>query len=150
MSNKILNKNLYKMVYNNFILKFIPEVNQFKVQRYLEYPQKNLYNLSYSYLTVRTLFEKNDGFIYIPSELFLKDIESNTWLYNKSKNIVWRPHNELNDSIEVRMLNNSIYLDDNVKHPDIIQPVLVDEYFDKKESLVDISIEDLKSRLITF
>lgn len=143
MSNKILNKNLYKMIYNNFMIKSVPEVNMFKVQKYINSNQKNNYNLDYSYYEIKKLFEKKEGFIYMPSELFLKEFDSNHWMYNKRKNIVWRPNIYIQDSIEIKMFNNSIYMDEINIHPDIIQPVIMDDDYDKKYELIDISLDDL-------
>ena len=139
----MLRSNLLKLVSNNCLIKAIPQINVIKYQqKYIG--NINLYNISYSFSSLENLLLNNKDFVYNPSELFLKDIDRNNWLFNKEKELVWRPSLFIPNSIEIKLLNNNIYVNEIKEHPDIFRPVIIDDK--NNNDLIEISFYDFKNK----
>lgn len=142
----MLNKNISKLILNNFAMKYVPQLNQLKIQKiYIGY-QTNLFYHNYSKHTIKNLIENRNEFFYIPSKLESNDTLGNHWLFNPNEKYIWRPNLEIPNTIQTKLLNNQIYTQKIEKHPDIYQPVIVDDKYDKKFNLIPISINDLYNR----
>ena len=124
-------------------MKNIPQLNQIKIQKIYSNLQTNLIYHNYSYHTIKKLIENKKDFLYIPSKLETIDNLGNHWLLNQTKNFVWRPNLEIPNTIQIQLLNNQIYIEEIYNHPDIYQPVILDDKYDKKFNLISMNINNL-------
>ena len=137
----MLKSNLDKLICNNFVIKFIPQINIIKLQRissstinnynYIYYTRNNLINLIYM---------KKD-FLFIPSQIISYD--NNYWFNNQKKNLIWRPNSQIENMIEIYLSNNNIYLHKD-KHPDIYQPAILNDKYDSIYNLISYDFNILK------
>jgi hypothetical protein len=108
----------------------------------------NIFNIDYSFHSLVKLICSKEDFLYNPSEIFLKENDGNHWLFNEEKQIVWRPSLYISNSIDIKLLNNSIYVDNIIEHPDVIQPLILDNQFDIDNKLISVSYDDFFNKKI--
>jgi len=80
-------------------------------------------------------------FLFIPSQIISYD--NNYWFNNQKKNLIWRPNSQIENMIEIYLSNNNIYLHED-KHPDIYQPVILNDKYDSIYNLISYDFNILK------